>query len=368
MITRASRASLASAARLGAARSMSTGAVAEPDGSAVAEAIGRSGSERGKCRGGSYLLHFRAPGQNRLAPRTGAQSHQASAGPTGTPDPSDDRSSSLPRSSGISVRAPLGLAVVCAVLLTAPSAWGYRPFVSTDAAIANPGDLEVELGYFQYARTGGQDVFQFGRAPNVFSTPTAVLNYGLTESLELVGQFTVERELTEGWALVDNGLFVKAVLKEGVLQDRAGPSIALEVGPLLPASAAPTGGVGFESIGILSLGLGPVLYHFNAGGGIDQVTAQPFGIWGTIAELLLTPAYRLVGEIAGEDISRERPQHSALLGVIWRPFPEREIWLDAGVRRGLTRAVPDWQATLGISFAFPLTPRARHGAPEPVRP
>jgi hypothetical protein len=128
----------------------------------------------------------------------------------------------------------LGLAVACAVLLTAPSAWGYRPFVSTDAAIANPGDLEVELGYFQYARTGRRDVFQFGRAPNVCSTPTAVLNYSLTERLELVGQFTVERELRDDWALVDNGLFLKAVLIEGVLQDRAGPSIALEAGPRRP--------------------------------------------------------------------------------------------------------------------------------------
>jgi hypothetical protein len=75
-----------------------------------------------------------------------------------------------------------------------------------------------------------------------------------------------------------------------------------------------------------------------------------------------------VGEITGEDIVRERPRHSTLLGIIWQPFPEREIWLDAGIRRGLTRAVAHWQATLGATFAFPLTPGVRLGASDRPRP
>jgi len=27
-------------------------------------------------------------------------------------------------------------------------AWGYRPFLATDAAVADPKELEIELGYF----------------------------------------------------------------------------------------------------------------------------------------------------------------------------------------------------------------------------
>jgi hypothetical protein len=33
-----------------------------------------------------------------------------------------------------------------ALLRDPPDAWGYRPFVSTDAAIADPREVEIELG------------------------------------------------------------------------------------------------------------------------------------------------------------------------------------------------------------------------------
>jgi hypothetical protein len=32
-------------------------------------------------------------------------------------------------------------------LLGAVDAWAYRPFVSTDAAVADPQEVEIELGY-----------------------------------------------------------------------------------------------------------------------------------------------------------------------------------------------------------------------------
>jgi len=65
-----------------------------------------------------------------------------------------------------------------AVLLLPTSAWAYRPFVSTDAAVADLGEVEVELGYFNLERTGRQ---------NVVTTPGLVVNYGVAKRVELVG-------------------------------------------------------------------------------------------------------------------------------------------------------------------------------------
>jgi len=229
-------------------------------------------------------------------------------------------------------------------------AWAYRPFVSTDAAVADLGFVEIELGYFQLAHEHHEDVF---------STPKLVLNYGIVDRLEIVGEFAVERAPHDDWQLVDPALSLKAVLKEGVLQDKKGLSVALEAGPLLPSTAPGEGGVGFEATGIVSGQLKPLTYHLNAGGGVDRVDARPFATWGVIGELPVAPALRLVGEVNGESVEQERANNSVLVGFIWQPFASRELWIDAGIRRGITRAAPDWQATLGLTIAFPVRPRAR---------
>jgi len=36
---------------------------------------------------------------------------------------------------------------------------GYRPFVSTDAAVADVKEMEIELGYFNWERERGQNSF-----------------------------------------------------------------------------------------------------------------------------------------------------------------------------------------------------------------
>ena len=85
-------------------------------------------------------------------------------------------------------------------------------------------------------------------------------------------------------AAVDAGLFVKAVLREGVLQDHAGPSIAVEVGPLLPSTVAGERGGGGEGVAIVSIRPEPVTVHVNLGGGADRA-GHGFGVWGVIGEL-----------------------------------------------------------------------------------
>src|SRR5437763_216268 len=77
-------------------------------------------------------------------------------------------------------RSPL---VLLLLFIGPHSARAYRPFVSTDAAVADVKEVEIELGYFNWARESGK---------NSFIVPKVVLNYGLVQNLELVGEFSVE--------------------------------------------------------------------------------------------------------------------------------------------------------------------------------
>jgi len=65
-----------------------------------------------------------------------------------------------------------GLGPVIALCLAASSgsAWAYRPFDGTDAAIAAPGELEIELQPAGRLREGGN---------TTLVAPATVINYGL---------------------------------------------------------------------------------------------------------------------------------------------------------------------------------------------
>ncbi len=242
------------------------------------------------------------------------------------------------------------LLLLPAVLLGPAAAWAYRPFVSTDAAVADPNEMEIELGYFTLARTNGKDTFLI---------PEVVLNYGIARNWEAVGEFKVQRSPAADLDVVDAGMFLKAVLKEGVLQEKQGLSFAVEAGPLLPSTEKRERHVGFEAIAIVSGRLAPVTYHLNLGAGVQRSDGEPVGIWGVIGELPVLPSLRVVGEVNGEKPRRESDHHSVLLGLIWQPWSSKNVWFDAGIRRGLTSGVPDWQGTIGVTFGFSVSSLAQ---------
>jgi hypothetical protein len=126
---------------------------------------------------------------------------------------------------------------------------------------------------------------------------------------------------------------------------------------LLPSTLPHEHRVGFEAIGIVSGKLAPVTVHVNGGGGLDR-DGQLFGIWGVIGELPIYSKLRLVSEVNGESVQGDRPNNSALLGLIWQPI-DKNLFLDIGVRRGITRAAPDWQFTLGLTFGFSVPTASR---------
>jgi hypothetical protein len=74
------------------------------------------------------------------------------------------------------------------------------------------------------------------RGKKTLIVPNAVLNNGFIRNLELVGEFAVEEPPRGSVQLADPALSLKAVLKEGVLQDKSGASFAVEAGPLLPST------------------------------------------------------------------------------------------------------------------------------------
>ena len=105
--------------------------------------------------------------------------------------------------------------------------WAYRPFVSTDAAVTDPKSIEIDFGYFGLERQRGE---------NTFVTPKLALNYGLFRDVELVGEFALEKAAQGKARLEDPAVSLKAIIKEGVLQEKNGVSLAVEAGPLLPST------------------------------------------------------------------------------------------------------------------------------------
>src|SRR5262245_51284051 len=122
---------------------------------------------------------------------------------------------------------PLGAAAfLYAYMGLLDTAFAYRPFDGTDAAVAAPGEVEIELQPAGAKSSGGQ---------KTLVAPATVLNYGFVKDWELVLETRAETPLSESgptlWS--DSGVFLKHVLRPGVLQDKAGPSIVSEFGDLL---------------------------------------------------------------------------------------------------------------------------------------
>jgi hypothetical protein len=232
--------------------------------------------------------------------------------------------------------------VLGAVVLGATPAVAYRPFESTDAAIAEPHEFEVEFGYFKADRTEGH---------TVYTVPEVVLNYGLAKNVELVGEFGIAERAGEDVHLVDPEISVKTVLKNGVLQDEPGVSLAVETALVLPSSLEGEQRFGCEFVGIVSEKLSPLTFHLNLGGGIDRASSNPMLIWGLITELPVHPQLRVVSEVNGESTKGETADDSGLIGSIWQ-LPGSDVFFDVGVRKGFSHAAADWGVTAGVTFTW----------------
>ena len=221
----------------------------------------------------------------------------------------------------------------------------YRPFDGTDAAVAEPGEVEIELGPVEYLRNGADRTLL---APNVRT------NYGFTPGWEAVLEGILAHGLTAqipGTTLVENGAFLKTVLREGSLQEKSGPSIATEFGVLLPG-LNDEHGTGGSLAGIVSQRWDWGTVHLNAQ---IQLTRDQHADYflDTIIEGPHDWVVRPVSEIFYErDLGQFRTR-SALIGAIWQV--QDNIAVDVGLRGAHVNDHTAGQIRAGVTFAFGVT-------------
>ena len=230
------------------------------------------------------------------------------------------------------------------VLLHAGHALAYRPFDSTDADVAKAGEFELELGPVGRLEEGSD---------RVLVAPAVVGNIGFSGDRELVLQG--QREVAEHTqaaephsVLVDDGIFIKQVLRRGALQDENGPSIATEYGLLLP-DVHGVHGTGFSLAGIVSQRSDVLALHLNAALALTR-EHEPDVFFGAILEGPHAWAVRPVAEVFAEQARAGERINSALVGAIWRV--REGLSLDAGVRAARAGDEPIHEIRLGLTWAF----------------
>ena len=239
--------------------------------------------------------------------------------------------------------AVLGLAAT-ALLGYASGALAYRPFDSTDADVAKAGELEIELGPVQWLRENGKRFLQ---------VPAVIANFGLERERELVieGRHEVALDPEPGAhrsALVDNGVFIKQVLRRGVLQDEPGLSIATEYGVLLP-DVHGVDGTGASLAGIVSQRGDAGTLHLN---GVVSWTRdhEPALFLGAIFEGPYSWPVRPVAEIFTDQARGSSRVNSGLVGAIWKV--RDGLSLDVGLRAAKAGDDQIHEVRLGLTWAF----------------
>jgi hypothetical protein len=237
------------------------------------------------------------------------------------------------------------LGPIIALCLTASSgpAWAYRPFDGTDAAVAAPGELEIELQPAGRLREGGN---------TTLVAPATVINYGMSEGWEAVfeGQGQTPLSPSGPTSLTSTGAFLKHVIQPGSLQDKPGPSIATEFGMLLLDSTG-SSGVGASLAGIVSQRWDWGTIHLNAETALTRDHHADVFLGGII-EGPSKWSIRPVAEFFYEREFGQSETISGLVGLIWRV--RDNLSFDVGLRHALTNGHPVNEVRAGLTFGFPL--------------
>ncbi len=236
--------------------------------------------------------------------------------------------------------------VPIAALATAASwsidAAAYRPFDGTDASVAELYNLEFEVGPVGYLRDE--------RSPALV-LPALVVNAGVMQDLELVGEARDVIRFPPGKKahaeIAQAALNVKYVIRDGVLQDRSGPSVAAELSFLIPAITEQKAGIALRVI--TSERGAPGAVHLNAQGGLDRFK-RGFGVGGVILEGPERWAARPVGEFTVEYHAGQEVTVNGLVGMIWpvrsylaidlAALIGHDVGLTGEVRGGFTWTLP----------------------------
>lgn len=227
------------------------------------------------------------------------------------------------------------IAVATAAALTsAPQAYAFPPYRSTDAGTAAPYELELRLGLGRLQRDSGRT--------EVLS-PLLRANLGLPRGFELISELEYSPEADD---FADGALGAKWAT---AVSERL--SVGIETLALMPVSRS-TSGVGVESQLLATVRTDGYRLHLNAGGFHDPRGGVSVSGWraSALAEIP-RDNYRMGFELFGKDSNRGRADVRAGAGLIHDlgPFEIR-----TGVHVGLTRAAPDVVTSLWVSTSFPV--------------
>jgi hypothetical protein len=224
------------------------------------------------------------------------------------------------------------------------SAFAYRPFDGTDAAVAEPGEVEIEFQPAGVIRDPTQ---------RTLIAPATVINFGLSKDWEAIlqGQFETPLSPSGPSSLSEAGVFLKHVLRPGSLQDKPGPSIATEFGVLLPDTIGGSG-YGASVAGIVSQRWDWGAIHLNVAGALTRDQHADL-FTGIIVEGPSKWTVRPVAEIFYEEEFGQLRTTSGLVGVIWQI--NDKLSFDVGVRHAITSGHSLNEVRAGLTFGFPIT-------------
>ena len=228
-------------------------------------------------------------------------------------------------------RAPVGRLAIVALaggallsVFDTRSARAYRPFDFTDADVARLHSLEFEMGP-EFARRGDERTV---RSPRLES----ILGLGAGYEVSVAGTNLVRTESVLGEArprLVDVGVSIKKLLREGNLQEKQGPSLATEEFVTFPSGDQTH--LGVEASAILSSTGPPGVVHVNA-----LVERSPEGHAGAgmrvIVEAQDNEGWRPALELDAEGAEHEAPEQRVTLAGIYEMH--EGLAYDLGVQLG----------------------------------
>jgi hypothetical protein len=223
------------------------------------------------------------------------------------------------------------------------AAFAYRPFDGTDAAVADPGEMEIEFQPAGLLSSDGQ---------RALVAPATVLNFGLVKNWEAVFEGQLETPLSEPGPtiLTDAGAFLKYVMHPGVLQDQPGPSIATEFGVLLPNSIGGSR-VGASVAAIISQRWDWGTAHLNIAGALTR-DQNPDIFTSIILEGPYKWTVRPVAEFFYEEEFGQAHTYSALIGAIWQV--KDNLSFDVGFRHAIVNGTGVNEIRAGLTVGFPL--------------
>ncbi len=223
------------------------------------------------------------------------------------------------------------------------TASAYRPFDSTDAAVAAKGEMEIEFGPLGYLVQGPDESLV---------APSLILNWGFAESWEAVleGRHFIRLGDTREQRLRvdDTALSLKGVLREGSLQEKSGLSVATELGALLPTINGEPG-AGAQGALIISQRWPDLTVHLN--GSVAWTRTHTLGLFsGVIFEVHDAWALRPVAEVFVEGERDSPTTVSGLIGAIWRV--RDGLSFDTGLRLAHAGGVNTAEIRAGLTWAF----------------